>query len=107
MTPNCAEAALFPYDHHWHHHNPSSPPEPICELNGATILVHEPRYFSQVSCCSPLSVVQAEMSDDGGHSDDGEDDDADADGMLVRHIHSELRDGFESSGLMSLGLNSH
>ncbi len=24
------------------------------------------------------------MSDDGGHSDDGEDDDADADGMLVR-----------------------
>lgn len=23
------------------------------------------------------------MSDDGGHSDDGEDDDADADGMLV------------------------
>ena len=29
-------------------------------------------------------VAQAEMSDDGGHSDDGEDDDADADGMLVR-----------------------
>ena len=24
------------------------------------------------------------MSDDEGHSDDGEDDDADADGMLVR-----------------------
>ncbi len=29
-------------------------------------------------------LAQAEMSDDGGHSDDGEDDDADADGMLVR-----------------------
>ena len=31
-----------------------------------------------------MAVLQAEMSDDEGHSDDGMDDDADADGMLVR-----------------------
>lgn len=37
---------------------------------------------------SDFFEMEAEMSDDEGHSDDGDDSDANADGMLVRSCHS-------------------